>query len=191
MGAPNDIGSGPSQGLGTAVAWLRVLQCSRCLCWVSWEPSAGSQRLLPGTGDGGMGWHPRHYGPCLAVPALCPAGPCALLLSLGLHLCHTLCTPVSAPHTPTPPSLQPPKAGGDAGQEQACGQQRGAGGPCKGSPPQIFPSPPGFCRARPPAGSPWPVKRTRGKRSQRCQMQIASRVTHPNNGVRLILLQWD
>lgn len=172
------------------MAWLRVLQRSRCLCWVSWQPSAGSQRLLPGTGDGGVGWHPRHYGPCLAVPALCLAGPCALLLSLGLHLCHTLCTPVGCqpPHTPKPAAPQ-----GWRRCRAGTGMWAAAGcwGPLQGESPPGLPQPPGFCRARPPAGSPWTVKRTRGKRSQRCQMQIASRVTHPDNGVRLILLQWD
>lgn len=165
------------------MAWLRVLQRSRCLCWVSWQPSAGSQRLLPGTGDGGVGWHPWYYGPCLAVPALCLAGPCALLLSLGLHLCHTLCTPVGC-QPPTPQSLQPPKAGGDAGQEQACGQQLGAGGPCKGSPPQVFPSPPGFAGHGPPQAAPGRSK-GRGENAPsaaRCKLPVESLIQTMGSG---------
>lgn len=112
--------------------------------------------------------------------ALCaPALAWVALVPYPVHPCG-----MSAPHTPTPQSLQPPKAGGDAGQEQACGQQLGAGGPCKGSPPQVFPSPPGFAGHGPPQAAPGRSK-GRGENAPsaaRCKLPVESLIQTMGSG---------
>lgn len=192
MGAPNDIGSSLPRAL--AQLWHGSGCCNAA------DVSAGfpgSQVLAPSGSSPGQGMGA--WGGTLGTMG--PAWQCQPCAQLGLvrfcsclgYTCAIPCAPLwdvspSHPHTPKPATPQ-----GWRGCRAGTGMWAAAGcwGPLQGESPPGLPQPPGFCRARPPAGSPWPVKRTRGKRSQRCQMQITSRVTHPDNGVRLILLQWD
>lgn len=171
---------GMAQGAATQPMSLLGFLAAKC-----WLPAAPSRDRGWGRGVAPLVlW--ALPGSASLVPswALCaPALAWVALVPYPVHPCG-----MSAPHTPKPAAPQ-----GWRGCRAGTGMWAAAGcwGPLQGESPPGLPQPPGFCRARPPAGSPWPVKRTRGKRSQRCQMQIASRVTHPDNGVQLILLQWD
>lgn len=186
VGTPNDVGSGSSQGLGTAVAWLGVPQCSRCLRWVSQVPITGFQRLTAGQRMGARG------GTLGTMGAAWRCLPCA---QLGLvHSCSRLGCTRAVPRAPlwdvSLPGLRTPKPAAPRGWR---GCRAGTGvwgvagcwGPLQGESRPGRPQPPGLCRARPPAGSPRPVKRTRGENAPgaaRCKLPVESLIQTMGSG---------